>query len=65
MKFLVDVGVGKKVETFLKLEGYDVKSVRDINHSMNDVAILKIDTDEERIALQWTKILASSFIIPA
>lgn len=29
MKFLVDVGVGKKVENWLKENGFDVLSVRD------------------------------------
>jgi hypothetical protein len=31
LKFLVDVGVGRKVEKWLKENGYDVKAVRDIN----------------------------------
>lgn len=30
LKFLVDVGVGKKVETFLFEYGYDFKSIREI-----------------------------------
>jgi hypothetical protein len=31
LKFLIDVGVGKKVEKWLMNHGYDIKSVRDIN----------------------------------
>ncbi len=31
MKFLIDVGVGKKVEDFLLDKKYDVKTVREIN----------------------------------
>lgn len=28
LKFLIDVGVGKKVENWLNAQGYDTKSVR-------------------------------------
>ena len=39
LKFLVDVGVGKKVESFLKESNYDIKSIRQIDHRMKDSQI--------------------------
>ena len=36
MKFLVDVGVGKKVENWLKENGFDILSVRDIDSRAKD-----------------------------
>ena len=41
MKFLVDVGVGKKVENWLKENGFDVLSVRDIDSRAKDSQIIK------------------------
>ncbi|MDP2855188.1 MAG: hypothetical protein Q8O28_13190 [Smithellaceae bacterium] len=40
MKFLVDVGVGKKVEDFLKVNGYDILSVREIDACARDLQIM-------------------------
>ena len=42
LRLLVDVGVGKKVEKWLKEHGCDVKSIREINPRMPDKEILKI-----------------------
>lgn len=42
MKFILDVGVGKKVENYLRNEGYEVISILDKDHSMKDEAILDI-----------------------
>jgi hypothetical protein len=42
LKFIIDVGVGKKVEDFLYKSGYDVLSVREINPSMSDIKIIGI-----------------------
>ncbi|MCL5071313.1 MAG: hypothetical protein M1308_10525 [Actinobacteria bacterium] len=42
LKFLVDVGVGKKVEDFLYKSGYDVLPVRKINPRMSDSEIIGI-----------------------
>lgn len=36
MEFLVDVGVGRKVERWLVENGYDVKCMRDINPKAAD-----------------------------
>jgi len=42
LKFLIDVGVSKKVEEYLLLNGYDTKTVRAINPRISDIEILKI-----------------------
>lgn len=55
LKFLVDVGVGKKVESYLFESKYDIKSVRDIDHRMKDSEILKIANDEKRIVITMDK----------
>ena len=55
MKFFIDVGVGKKVESFLINEDHDVTSVRDINPSLTDFEILQIANAEERIIVTMDK----------
>lgn len=55
MKFLVDVGVSKKVEKWLKEKGYDVKAVRDINPKAKDSEILHIAVREGRIVITMDK----------
>jgi len=55
LKFLVDVGVGKKVESFLKESNYDIKSIRQIDHRMKDSQILRLANDEERIVITMDK----------
>ena len=49
LKFLVGVGVGKKVEKWLIENGYDAKFVRDINPKAKDSEILSIAIIESRI----------------
>lgn len=49
MKFLVDVGVGKKVELWLNENGFDVKSVRGINPKASDSEILAWAVREKRM----------------
>ena len=39
LKFLVDVGVGRKVEEYLLEKGYDTKAVRFIDQRMPDQEI--------------------------
>lgn len=51
LKFLVDVGVSKKVEDWLKSQGYDVKCVRDLDPRMPDMGILKIAASEHRMVI--------------
>ena len=55
MKFLVDVGVGKKVETWLKENGFDVLSVRDIDSRAKDSQILRWAVDQQRIMITMDK----------
>ncbi|HFE66230.1 MAG TPA: hypothetical protein ENJ93_03120 [Chloroflexi bacterium] len=55
LKFLVDVGVGKKVETWLTAIGYDVLSVRDIDPRLLDQTILQIAVSENRIVVTMDK----------
>lgn len=55
MKFLVDVGVGKKVETWLKGNGFDVLSVRDIDSCAKDSQILRWAVDQQRIVITMDK----------
>ena len=40
LRFLVDVGVGKGIEQYLREEGYDTKAVRDIDPRMEDEEII-------------------------
>jgi len=49
LKFLVDAGVGKKVESFLFESGFDFKSVREIDHRMKDSKNLNLANSERRI----------------
>ena len=55
LKFLFDVGVSRKVELWLKENGYDIKAVRDINPRLADKEILDIAVKEERIIVTMDK----------
>jgi len=55
LKFIVDVGVGRKVESWLKENGYDVKSILDIDPQMPDSVILEIADSELRMVLTMDK----------
>jgi predicted nuclease of predicted toxin-antitoxin system len=55
MKFLVDVGVGKKVETWLKENGFDVLSVRDIDGRAKDSQILHWSEEQRRMIITMDK----------
>jgi predicted nuclease of predicted toxin-antitoxin system len=55
LKFLVDVGVGKKVEKWLEENGYDVKAVRDINPKAKDSEILTLAVAEGRMVITMDK----------
>jgi len=41
IKFLIDVGVGKKVEEYLLGKSYDTKAVRSLDHRMPDHEIIR------------------------
>lgn len=55
LKFLIDVGVGKKVEQWLHSQRYDIKSIRDIDPKMPDKEILKIAVSNNRIVITMDK----------
>jgi predicted nuclease of predicted toxin-antitoxin system len=55
LKFLVDAGVGKKVESFLFESGFDFKSIREIDHRMKDSEILRLANSESRIVITMDK----------
>jgi len=55
LKFLVDVGVGKAVELFLKGQGYDTKTVRAIDPQMPDEEIIRLSSKENRMIITMDK----------
>jgi predicted nuclease of predicted toxin-antitoxin system len=55
LKFLVDVGVGKKVENYLHEHDYDTKTIRAINPRMSDQEIIKLATNESRMVITMDK----------
>ena len=55
MKFLIDAGVGKKVEEALKNKGHDVKSILDLNAAITDLSILELALAEKRIVVTMDK----------
>ena len=55
MKFLIDVGVGKKVENWLMENGYDVLAVRDIDAQAKDSRILQIAFETKRMIITMDK----------
>jgi len=55
LKLLVDVGVGKAVEKWLKTQGHDVLAIRDLNPRMPDLDILALAVREERLVVTMDK----------
>jgi predicted nuclease of predicted toxin-antitoxin system len=55
MKFRVDVGVGKKVENWLRRNGFDVLSVRDMDPCAKDSQILRWVVDQQRMIISMDK----------
>lgn len=55
IKFLVDVGVGKKVEDWLRKKGYDTNTVRDIDPKAQDAEILHLAVSEGRTVITMDK----------
>jgi len=55
LKFLIDVGVGKKVENWLSAQGYDIKSIRELDPRMPDEKILELASKEKRMVLTMDK----------
>ena len=55
LKFLIDVGVGKKVELFLREQGHDIKTVRTIDPQMPDEEIIHLASLEDRMIITMDK----------
>lgn len=55
LRFLVDVGVGRKVEQWLLEQGYDIKSIRDVDPRMTDKEILRLAIIEKRLIITMDK----------
>lgn len=55
LKSLVDVGVGKSVEDWLRKEGRHTLAVRDRDPGMEDFEILKWAVQEERLVITTEK----------
>jgi predicted nuclease of predicted toxin-antitoxin system len=55
LKFLVDVGVGAKVEEHLLDNNYDLKTVRSIDQRMPDQEIIRLAALEKRIIVTMDK----------
>jgi predicted nuclease of predicted toxin-antitoxin system len=54
-KLLIDVGIGKKVEEWMKTLQYDTKTIRNIDPRMPDIEILKIALAEKRLLITMDK----------
>lgn len=55
LKFLIDVGVGKKVEKWLAENDHDIKCMRDINPKADDSEILHLAVTEDRMVITMDK----------
>lgn len=55
INFLIDVGVGKKVENYLDEQGFNVKAIRYIDPSMTDSNIIKLAFKEDRVIITMDK----------
>jgi len=55
LKFLVDVGVGKKLEEYLLKENHDIKAVRALDQKMPDQDIIRLAALEKRIVITMDK----------
>jgi len=55
LKFLIDVGVGKGIEKYLREKGYDTETVRDIDSRMEDEKIIHAAVAENRMVVTMDK----------
>jgi predicted nuclease of predicted toxin-antitoxin system len=55
LKFLIDMGVGVNVESWLIANGHDVKTVRALDPKLPDQTILQIAARENRIVVTMDK----------
>ncbi len=54
-KFIIDVGVGKIIEEWLKKEGYEVIIIRTINAAMEDMEIIKLANQQDAVIISMDK----------
>jgi predicted nuclease of predicted toxin-antitoxin system len=59
LRFLVDVGVGKKAEKWLLKNSCDIRTVRDMDPRMRDSEILRVAASESRMVITMAKQLES------
>ncbi len=55
LRFIVDVGVSKKVEQYLRDTGCDVTAVREVNPRASDSEMLKLAVEDSRIVMTMDK----------
>ncbi len=55
LKFLIDVGVGEKVEMWFRRHGHDMIAVREIDPKMKDKDILSLAVSESRMVVTMDK----------
>lgn len=55
LRLLIDVGVGKKAEEWLRNTKYNTKNIRDIDPRMSDIEILRIAVSEKRLIITMDK----------
>ena len=55
LKFLIDVGVGRKVEEYLTKQGHDVATIRDIDPRMSDSDIIRLSALQSRVIVTMDK----------
>ena len=55
IRFIVDMGVSKKVEEWLSTNDYDIKAIRDFDPRMKDRDILKLAVTEKRMVITMDK----------
>lgn len=55
LKFLLDIGVGRKAEKWFSENGFDSKTVRDLNPKAKDSEILRIAVSENRMVITMDK----------
>ena len=55
IRFIVDMGVSRKVEEWLLTNDYDIKAIRDIDPRMKDRDILKLAVTEKRMVITMDK----------
>jgi predicted nuclease of predicted toxin-antitoxin system len=54
-KFIVDVGVGRIIETWLKQQNFPVIAIRDLNAEMTDISIIELANEEDAIIISMDK----------